>query len=122
MEINKLKERLDFEINKRIESDNWDMEIASKVIRAESRNRKKTLYISSVSSFAFAALMLIIFAFGLTTSPDENLYEQFITKQVRQTYSSVIGEDTGNLPAENNGDTIFTGEIDSVIDNVLSMR
>ena len=123
MKTNKLKERLDFEINKRMDSRNWDLDIASKVIQSKNRSRKKAIYISSISSFSFAALMIIFFIFGLTTTRlHENLYEQFITKQIEGTYTTVTGKDAKNLVAGNNSDLIFTGEIDTIIDETLNMR
>jgi len=122
MRDNKLVQRLDSEIGKRLESTNWNLDMAHKVIGARKKSRKKVIYISSMSSFSFAALMIIFFVFGISTVPQENIYEQFITKQVQGTYSTITGEDTNNLVAGNNLDVVFTGEIDSVIDDTLSMR
>lgn len=124
MKTGELKQRLNNEIQKRRESNAWNFEIAARVIETKKKSKKRALYLTSVSSFSFAALAVLFLMFGIT-QPQENIYEQFVTRQVKGTYELVTDKNykmTSSENIESTTDLIFTGEIDSIIDNTLSMR
>ncbi len=122
MKTGELKQRLDDEIQKRVKSNSWNFEIATRVIESKKRNRKRALYLTAVSSFSFAAIAVIFFIFGINSQPQKNIYEQFITKQVNGTYQLVVDKNDKLTSSGSATDLVFTDEIDSIIDNTLSMR
>ena len=109
---------MDREIKKRMESNSWDLSMAERVIK--KRSRKRVAYSVSIASLAAAALVLIFLLFGIKTDLDQNTYEQFISKQVNGTYMLVFNGNSGIDAAGNIG--ADSDDIDSIIDNTLSMR
>ncbi len=105
------------EIEKRLHSDSWNLEISSKVLK---KKKKKNLMIfsSSIGTFAaVAATVMFILTSGFNTGTSTNVYYSFISKQVEGTYNNVFKKDNNNSSAE-----IYSSDIDSTIDETLSMR
>ncbi len=138
------------EIKMRMESDVWNYRIASGVFEKKRRSRKLVILSSSISSLAAAALVLVIILFGIDKPPVAQ-YEEFLTKQIEGTYNDVFNTETRRKtaygdyhPISNqiigtyndvfdksvqltkndavNVEILMASEIDSVIDEALTMR
>jgi hypothetical protein len=114
--------KLNNEILRRINSNNWNLEIASRVISSRQKKRKRITYFSYISSFSLAAFAAVFYFLGTGNEKKENLYQKFITKQVEGTYHYIknnksLTSITVNDLAEPSGN-----EIDYFVDEVLSSR
>jgi hypothetical protein len=114
------KQKLKYEIKKRMASSNWDREIAMRVIESKKKSKKRVMYISSLSSLSFAALAFLVFIFGISDkNPSrENIYNQFVTKEVEGTYNFIINNGSG----QSAGEISYVNNVDNLIDETLSMR
>jgi hypothetical protein len=92
MIINEFNEKMNSEINARMQSPEWDLHIASGVINRRNQKRKRNFYaLSSVSVLATAAV--IVFAVFINTpSAKMNDIELFISRQVEETHKTVFKE------------------------------
>jgi hypothetical protein len=90
---NQFKEIMSEEIKKRLDSKNWNYSIASSVLEKKNQTKKRFIYATSLSSLAVAASILIFFIFGINR-PETNLYNQFISNQLRGTYNEVYKKES----------------------------
>jgi hypothetical protein len=91
---NQFKEIMSEEIKKRLDSKNWNYSIASSVLEKKNQTKKRFIYATSLSSLAVAASILIFFIFGINQGPGTNLYNQFISNQLRGTYNEVYKKES----------------------------
>ena len=87
---NQFEKIMDDEIKKRIDSKSWNYRIAASVLEKKSQTKKHLVFATSFSSLAVAALILIFFIFGINQKTEPNLYNRFISNQLRGTYNEVF--------------------------------
>ena len=123
MNDNKFKKIMSDEIQKRINSREWNYHIASTVQQKKVKTRKWVFYSTSLSSLAVAALVLIVLLFGINNEPQSKIYNKFISKQIIGTHNQVFKKD---FKLSSNGtadyDKLMTNEFDDFIDETLAMR
>ena len=90
---NQFKEIMSEEIQKRLDSKSWNYRMASSVLEKKTQTKKRFIYTTSLSSLAVAASILIFFIFGINRH-EPNLYNQFISNQLRGTYNEVYKKET----------------------------
>ncbi|MCU0821669.1 MAG: hypothetical protein MUC95_04245 [Spirochaetes bacterium] len=116
-----LKNIMDTEIEKRLESPEWDLKIAGKIV-SEARHRKKRRYAAaSISSMAAAAVIII----AIFPNPGGNTageYELLIKNQLDGIYTQVFNEKYISSYKSGNDEAVLYDNIDVLIDNTLSKR
>ena len=114
---------MDAEISKRMESPQWDLDIAQKVLSRRKKTKRKGLMAAFLTSFAACILLLPPFIFHTGEKPVKAEFGTFISTQVNGTYKQVFAVRSVN----NFSDTLSYGGIpadptDDLIDSVLAMR
>ena len=109
------------EIKKRMESNAWNFKIASKVLEKRNKKRRFIIYSASVSSFALAALVMIIFMFGINSPqvPVPGQYNKFITKQLQGTYKDVFKDKKNVAVTKNNMSTFIAKQLSGTYSDVF---
>ena len=98
--------KMKFAIEEKLRSEDWNQAISTRVLK--KRLKRKIIFSTSISSIGMAALVLTIFLFNFQKT--SNLYEQFITEQIKGTHNSAgLQFDDSN-------------EIDFMIEEILSQR
>jgi hypothetical protein len=109
-------------IRERIESNEWDREIASRVLSA-IRKKRKRIAVASLSSLATAAMIVVAFIFVLNSPSAPDKIDQFITSQLDGTYNSVFNKSyRESLPSILSSQLPPDDDIDILIDETLTMR
>lgn len=136
----KTKKLMKNEINKRMESYEWNLKIAGKVMERK-RGRKKS-FILSLSAFSAAAAVLLFIIFGISNEKTgTSSYESMISRQVQGTYQEILtgtkkktfktgitaaakNENQVALEAVNSNfeEILISDETDAAIDDALAMR
>ena len=110
-------------INKRMESDEWNYEIAESVFSKRKRNKRITIITTSITSFAIVASIFMTFILNSNVSSKGDMIGQFVYLQIEGTYREVFEENYNKGSSMNIVDeTISYDSIDDLIDNALSMR
>lgn len=113
--------RMEDEIRKRINSQEWDSKIATNVTKLHKRRIKKNIFVVSLSSLAATVVFVfLLFLNPGNQSPDK--YEKFIQAQIEGTYSEVFNENYLQNRSNNSDDIIVYDNIDLLIDSALSRR
>jgi len=112
------------EIERRLRSDAWNLQIASGVLAKKTKTRKQVLYVSSFLASAAAAAVLLVFLFGIDTGRSAAGYEEFITYQIEGTMKDVAGkkEKPSVAPAAEIKEVVLHNDTDDLIDEALAMR
>jgi hypothetical protein len=108
------------EINRRKESDGWNFRIAQNVLERRRSRKRKTLF-SGMTAAAATAADSIILVTGLRDEAVQNDFSSFISKQVTGTYYLVFNGN-GSERAGSDDALLLSDDIDSMINNVMSMR
>jgi predicted PurR-regulated permease PerM len=109
-------------IRERIESNEWDREIASRVLSA-IRKKRKRMVAASLTSLATAAMILLAFIFVLNSPSTPDKIDQFITSQLDGTFNSVFNKGyRESLASLLSSQTPPDDDIDILIDETLTMR
>jgi hypothetical protein len=116
------QEKMDFEIDKRLNSAEWGLDIASEVISARNRKIKKNIFsFSSLSLLATAAAIVVVF-FIIPPSSKVNDLDLFIAEQVNGTHKEVFNNDYSENMLQANSIENKNGLIYHLVDTALSMR
>jgi hypothetical protein len=109
-------------IKERIESDAWDREIASRVLSAIRRRKRRLIAASSLTSLATAAMIVLALIFTLHEPTTSHEIDQLISLQLDGTYRSVFNKSyRENLPSILSS-KLPSDDIDTLIDETLTMR
>ncbi len=109
-------------IRERIESNEWDREIASRVLSA-IRKRRRRMAATLLTSLATAAIIVLAFIFVLNSPSAPDKIDQFITSQLDGTYKSVFNKSyRESLPSILSSQSPPDDDIDILIDETLTMR
>ena len=114
---------MDAEISKRMESPQWDLDIAQKVFSRRKKAKRKSLMGACLISLAACILLLPPFIFTTGEKPAKADFGTFISTQVNGTYEQVFA--ARNI--QDSSSTLSYGDIpadttDDLIDSVLAMR
>ncbi|MBN2401381.1 MAG: hypothetical protein JXN64_03185 [Spirochaetes bacterium] len=115
MIINGFDEKMNSEINARMQSPDWDLNIASKVIERRNKKIKRNFYALSSFSLLATAAVVVIAVFINTTPVKMNDVEIFISKQVEETHKIVFKEKYSN----NMMTVSYTEDSNDPIDNLI---
>ena len=123
MSNEKTQRMMDAEISKRIESPQWDLDIAQKVLSRRKKAKRKSLMAACLISLAACILLLPPFIFTTGEKPAKADFGTFISTQVNGTYEQVFA--VRNI--QDSSSTLSHGDIpadttDDLIDSVLAMR
>ena len=114
---------MDREIQKRLASSDWSACMAEAVISRRTARSRKLITAALASSLPAAALIAVVFMFGINRRPAPVTYSQFITTQVQGTYQSVFaGVPESNTLMQAHEEILRAGDIDSVINDALMNR
>lgn len=121
MNRNDYGRRMDEAVADRLKSDSWDLRIAG-AVNAKKRTRTRRFLLSSASSLALAASVVLVLTFEFRTH-SERVYEPFIARQLADTHAAVFqASDEGTGTGAKSGEIVFDSGVDSVIDNALALR
>ncbi len=122
MSVNEFHEKMNLEIDKRMNSSEWDLNIAAGVISARNKKVKRNIFsISSLSLLATAAIIVIAF-FVSAPSVKINDLDVFIAEQVDGTHKEVFKEDYSKNLLQINSKENIDGPIYYLVDTALSVR
>ena len=107
------QEIMNDEIKKRLESTNWNLEIAQKVHEKKNAAKTKVITGAFTVSLAAAASIIALFLFQFINSNNIDTYDQYIDSQVEGTYTYVFGD------RENRDDI---DEVDMLIEDSMDSR
>lgn len=109
-------------IRERLESDGWDRAIASRVLSA-MRKKRRRMAATSLTSLTAAAMILVASIFVLKSPSAPDRIDQFITSQLDGTYNSVFNTSyRESLPSIISSQSPPDDDIDMLIDETLTMR
>jgi hypothetical protein len=106
-------------IQNRKDSEQWNFDIASQVLK-KKRIRRRVFAFSF--SLATAAIVMIGVTFGILNKPQQGLYDPFISNQLAGTHGEVFDEDTAYYSELQSEDVIFMSETDILINETLASR
>jgi hypothetical protein len=109
-------------IKERIESNTWDREIASRVLSAIKRRRRRLITASSLTSLATAATIVLAFIFTLHKPTTSYEIDQLISLQLDGTYRSVFNKGYHESLPSILSNKLPSDDIDALIDETLTMR
>lgn len=92
MTINNFNEKMNSEINERIQSSDWDLNIASNVLNRRNKKIKRNLFTLSSFGLLATAAVIVFAVFINPPSAKMNDVEIFISKQVAETHKTVFKE------------------------------
>jgi hypothetical protein len=115
MAVNGFDEKMNTEINERMQSPDWDLIIASKVIDRRNKKIRKNLYTLSSFGLLATAAVIVLAVFITTPSTKMNDVEIFISKQVQETHKTVFKENFSN----NLISVSYTEDTNDPIDNII---
>jgi hypothetical protein len=115
MIINNFNEKLNSEINERMQSSDWDLNIASNVLNRRNKKIKRNLYTFSSFGLLATAAVIIFAVFINPPSAKMNDVEIFISKQVAETHKTVFKENYSN----NLISVSYTEDTNDPIDNLI---
>lgn len=111
------------EIEQRLRSDVWNLQIASGVLAKKTRTRKRVLFASSWIASAAAAVVLFVFFFGIDTGRPAAGYDQFIAYQIEGTMKDAAGKkEKLSVAPTTIHEVVLHNETDTMIDETLAMR
>lgn len=123
MKEKELKNIFNNEIEKRMNSDSWNHSMAAMVFAKKNQTRRRIIYSTSISSLAVAALLLIVFLFGINDIQKTDQFEHFISNQIEGTYNYVFNKNAEFSYLENKDEgMMYAGDIDSIINETLDLR
>jgi hypothetical protein len=109
-------------IKERNESDTWDREIASRVLSVMRRRRRRLIAASSLTSLAMAATIVVAFIFTLHKPTTSHAIDQLISLQLDGTYRSVFNKSYRESLPSILSNELPSDDIDTLIDETLTMR
>ena len=110
------QEIMNDEIKKRLESKNWNLEIAQKVHEKKNAAKSKIITGAFTVTLAAAASIIALFLFQFIKLNNIDTYDQYIDTQVEGTYSYVFG----NTENTENADDI--DDVDILIEDTMDSR
>ncbi len=119
MDEERYKSIMHTSIQNRKESEQWNLDIASRVLEKKRIRRKVFAYSCSLAA---AAMVIIGLTFGILNKPQQGLYDPFISNQLAGTHGEVFDEDTAYYSELRSEDVIFMSETDSLINETLANR
>jgi hypothetical protein len=115
MTVNGFVEKMNSEINARMQSPEWDLNIASRVINRRNQKIKRNFYALSSFSVLATAAVIVFAVFINTPSAKMNDVELFISRQVEETHKTVFKENySRNLMTAS-----YSEDANDPIDNII---
>lgn len=110
---NNVQQIMNDEIKKRLESKDWNLDIARKVLEKKNTEKSRIIKGTFTVTLAAAASIIALFLFQLIKVNNVETYDQYINKQVEGTYSYVFGktEDSDDMD-----------DVESLIDDAMDSR
>jgi len=114
--------KMNQEIDQRLQSPEWDLDVASRVIFLRNKRKKRNIMAISTGGLAACASVMFFSFFVNTSSVEVNDLDLFVNKQVDGTHKEVFtGSHSKNIiyagATESENDPV-----DYLITNALSMR